>query len=61
MIPYHPTLFKVLRGSFQPRALPQSDIEVKPMLVQCHNLEGILDVIPKLQIVELMFALIQGA
>lgn len=48
MIPCHPTLFKILRGSFEPRALPQSDIKVMPMLVQCHNLVGVLDVVPKL-------------
>ena len=47
MIPCHPTLFKVLRGSFKSEALPQSDIKPKPMLVEGHNVVGVLDVISK--------------
>ena len=47
MIPCNPTLFKILRGSFKPRALPQSDVEERTMLVQSHNMVGILDVVSK--------------
>ena len=42
-------------------ALPQSDFVKKSMLVQCHNMVGILDVVPKRQVVELVFARRQGA
>ena len=61
MIPCHPTLFKVLGGSFELRALPQIDLIVKPMLVQGHNMVGILDMVSKRQVMELVFVCRQGA
>ena len=61
MIPCHPTLFKVLWGSFEFRAFPQSDFEKKSMLVQCHNMVGILDVVSKRKVVKFVFARRQGA
>lgn len=42
-------------------ARPQSDFVVKPMLVQCHNMVGIFDAVPKRYVVELVFAGRQGA